>query len=112
MTLPQAHIHLGSGCQCPKRFEWAKMDLDTGAAANTYPLNFGPDGAGDGRFYRTARGGWIPDDGASRFKGYDENGLLRSLNGRLSGVHKCCVVLQRLLAWEDNISTWDMTVDT
>ena len=41
-----------------KRFEWVKMNLDTGAAVNTFPLNFGPDGAGDGRFYRTANGEW------------------------------------------------------
>ena len=32
--------------------------------------------------------GWIPDGGAWQFQGYDENGLLRSLNGRLTGVHK------------------------
>ena len=32
----------------PKRFEWVKMNLDTGAAVNTCPLNFGPGGAGDG----------------------------------------------------------------
>ena len=43
------------------------------------PLNFGPEGAGDGRFYRTASGEWIPDGGAWQFQGYDENGLLRSL---------------------------------
>ena len=61
------------------RFEWVKMNLDTGAA---------PDGAGDGRFYRTASGEWIPDDGVWQFQGYDENGLLRSLNGRLTGAHK------------------------
>ena len=30
----------------------------------------------------------IPDGGASQFQGYDENGLLRSLTGRLTGVHK------------------------
>ena len=48
----------------PKRFEWVKMNLDTGAAVNTFPSNFGPDGAGDGRFYRTASGEWIPDGGA------------------------------------------------
>ena len=36
----------------PKRFEWAKMNLDTAAALNTFPLNLGPDGAGDGIFYR------------------------------------------------------------
>ena len=72
----------------PKRFEWVKMNLDTGAAVNTFPLNFGPDGAGDGRFHRTASGEWILDGGAWQFQGYDENGLLRSLNGRLTGAHK------------------------
>ena len=36
----------------PKRFAWAKMNLDTGAEVNTCPLDFDPDGAGDGRFYR------------------------------------------------------------
>ena len=41
-----------------------------------------------GRFYRTASGEWIPDGGAWQFQGYDENGLLRSLSGRLTGVHK------------------------
>ena len=55
---------------------------------NTFPLNFVPEGAGDGRFYRTAGGEWIPNDGAWQFQGYDENGLLRSLNGILTGVHK------------------------
>ena len=50
---------------------------------NAFPLNFGPDGAEDGRFYRTASGEWIPHGGAWQFKGYDENGLLQSLNGRL-----------------------------
>ena len=44
-----------------------EMNLDTGAAVNTSPLNFGPDGAGDGRFYRTASGEWIPDRGAWQF---------------------------------------------
>ena len=59
---------------------------------NTFPLNFGPEVGGDGRFHRTASGEWIPDGGAWQFQGYDENGLLRSLNGRLTGVHKvlCC----------------------
>ena len=70
-----------SATSSPKRFEWVKMNLDTGAAVNTFPLNFGPAGAGDGRFYRTAIGEWIPDGGAWQFHGYDENGLLRSLNG-------------------------------
>ena len=64
------------------------MNLDTGAAVNTFPLNFGPEGVGDGIFYRTASGEWILDGGAWQFEGYDDNGLLRSLNGRLTGVHK------------------------
>ena len=72
----------------PKRFEWVKMNLDTGAALNTFPLNFGPEGAGDGRFYRTASGEWIPDGGAWQFQGYDENGLPRSLNGRLTEAYE------------------------
>ena len=55
---------------------------------NTFPLNLGPGGAGDGRSYRTVGGEWIHDGGAWQFQGYDENGLLRSLNGRLTGVHK------------------------
>ena len=40
----------------PKRLEWVKMNLDTGAAVKTFPLNSGPSGAGDGRFFRTASG--------------------------------------------------------
>ena len=36
----------------------------------------------------TATGEWIPDGGAWLFQGYDENGLLRSLNGRLTDAHK------------------------
>ena len=54
------------------------MNLDTGAAVNTFPLNFGPEEAGDGRFCRTASGEWIRDGGAWQFHGYDEHGLLRS----------------------------------
>ena len=64
------------------------MNLDTGAALNTFPLNFGPEGAGDGIFYRSVIGEWILVDGAWQFQGYYENGLLRSLNGRLTGAHK------------------------
>ena len=44
-------------------------------------------GAGDGIFYRTASGGRIPDGGVWQFQGHGENGLLRSLNGSLTGVH-------------------------
>ena len=91
MTLPQAHFHLAVWMSVPpvvrSGLNGRKKNLDTGAAVNTFPLNFGPEGAGDGRFYRIASGEWIPDGGAWQFQGYDENGLLRSLNGRLTGVH-------------------------
>ena len=60
MTLPQAYFHweglVSSAMSSPKRFERVKMNLDTEAAVNTFPSNFGPDGAGDGRFNRTASG--------------------------------------------------------
>ena len=58
----------------PKRFEWVKVNLDTGN---------GPEGAGDGRFYRTVPevNGFLMVE-LGRFQGYDENGLLRSLNER------------------------------
>ena len=89
---PASSLSLGgldvSATSRPKRFEWVTMNLDTGAAVITFPVNFGPEGAGDGRFYRTASGEWIPDGGAWQFQVYDENGLLGSSNGRLSGVHK------------------------
>ena len=88
------------------------MNLDTGAAVNTFSLNLGPDGAGDGRFHRKATGEWILDGGAWQFQGYDKNGLCRSLNGRLTGVHKVCAVRQKSRAQDDTISTSDMTVDT
>ena len=35
-----------SATSSPKRFEWVKMNLDTGAAVNTFPLNLCPEGAG------------------------------------------------------------------
>ena len=70
---------------------------------NTFQLNCGPEGAGDGRFHWTASGEWLPDGGAlAVFQGYEENGLLRSLNGRLIGVHAC--------KGRQKISTRDMTV--
>ena len=51
-------------------------------------LNFGPEGAGDGRFYRTARGEGILDVELGNSKDMTKNGLLRSLNGRLTDAHK------------------------
>ena len=92
MTIPQPHLHLQvlilvldvSAMSSPKQFECVKMNLDTGAALSTFPLNFGSDGAGDGRFHRTASGECIPDGGPWQFQGDDENGLCRCLSGRLT----------------------------
>ena len=73
----------------PKRIEKVNVNLGTGAAVTTFPLNFGPDGAGYGSFYRTASGVSVSSLVELRsFQGYDGNGLCRSLNGRLTGVHK------------------------
>ena len=41
-----------------------------------------------GTLPQAASGEWIPDGGTWQFQGHDENGLLRSLNGRLIGEHK------------------------
>ena len=115
VTIPQAHFSLESvdlgAMSSPKRFEWVKLNVDTGAAVNTLPLNFGPDGSGDGRFYRTASNECIPDGGAWQFQGCDENGLRRSPNGRLTGAHtKCCAVLVKSRGKDVKISIWDPTV--
>ena len=64
------------------------MTLATGLAVNTFPVTFGPDGAGDDRFYRLASGECTVDGGAWQPQGYDENGQSRSLNGRLTCVHR------------------------
>ena len=63
--------------------EWAKMNLDTGVAVNTFPSNFGPEGKGDGNLYDR-----IPDGEAWPFQRYEENGLHRCLNGRLKDGHE------------------------
>ena len=82
MTLPRAHFHLEvwmsvppvvrSGLNC---WGWGHIPIEL------WPRR-------SGRFSRTASGEWIPNGGAWHFQGYDENGLLRSLNGRLTVVHK------------------------
>ena len=109
MTIPQDRYHFGSfdlGSVSLKRFEWAKTNLDTETAANTFPLNFGRDGAELARFYRTGSGECILDGGAWQFQVYDEDCLCRSLNGRLSGVHK--VLNSRVK--DVKIAIWDLTV--
>ena len=85
-SLSLGSIDLGA-MSMPKRFDWVRMNLDHGAAVNTCPWIFGPERAGDGRYYRTANCASIPDGGPWQFHGYDENGLLQFLNGRLVGVH-------------------------
>ena len=63
-------LHLDATSR-PKRCEWEIMNLDTRAAENTFPLNFGPEGPGDGIIYRIASGFGIPDGGAWQFQGHD-----------------------------------------
>ena len=73
-----------SACSCSlESFEWVKMNLDTGAAVSTFPSNFGPEGTGYGSFHD-----WIPDGEAWQCEGQDDNGLPRSLNGRLTDAHE------------------------
>ena len=99
-----------SAISSPKRFEWAKMMLDTGAAVNTFPLNLGPERAGDGRFCRTASGEWIPDGGAWQFQMRTDCSDICMEDSLV--YTKYCAVLQRSRAKGDRISTSDMSVDT
>ena len=89
-----------------------KMNLDTGAAVNTFPLNFSPEGIGDRRFYQAASVEWIPDGGAWQFQGYDENGLPISLKEDSRMHTKCCAVLQRSRAKNNEASIWGTVVVT
>ena len=63
--------------------EWEKMNLDRRVVADTLPSNFGPAGIGGGSFYE-----WIPDSEAWQFQRYDENGLPKSLDGRLMDAYE------------------------
>ena len=77
-----------SATSSPKRFRMGEHEPGHKSCSEHIPLFIGPEGARDGRVYRTAGGEWLLEGGAWQFQGYDENGLLRSLNGRLTGVHK------------------------
>ena len=79
------------------------MNLDTGAAVNTFPSNFGPEGIADGSFCD-----WIPDGEAWQYQGYDENGLHRSLNGRLTDAPGAAGIACK----ERKTSSWDTMVVT
>ena len=81
------------------------MNLDTGAAVNTCSWNFGPDGEGDGWFCRAASGECILGSEAWQFQGYDENGVRRSLNGRLTR-NTQYAVLEKLLMMSVKFSMW------
>ena len=65
----------------PKRLEWEKMNLDTGAAVNTFPVNFSPEGMGDEGFYD-----WIPDGEAWQYQGYDEKSFAQISEWK---THRC-----------------------
>ena len=81
-------FHLGATTG-PKRFEWVKMNHGRRSCSEHIPIDFWS------RWSRRCGirsncqwGEWIPDGGAWQCQGYDENGLLGSLNGRLTDVHK------------------------
>ena len=96
----------------PKRFEWEKMNLDTGAAVNTFPLNFGPDGQEmeDSIEQPVANGFLMVVLGNSpRIR---RERVLRSLNGRLTGVNEVLCSAAEIARVGSKISTWDMTVGT
>ena len=64
------------------------MNLDTGEAITTFPLEFGLGQLGKARMYKTASGSLIPDGGNLVFQGYDEQGRWRHLNCRRAPAHK------------------------
>ena len=101
-SFSRGSFDLGAICS-PKRFEWANMNLDTGACSEHMSINIGPDGAGDGRF----RGECVPDGGAWQFQRYDENCLLKSLSGRVTGAHKVLRNrVQRTTRFPSGIRRW------
>ena len=88
------------------------MNLDTGAAVNTFPLNFGPDGQEmeDSIEQPVANGFLMVVLGNSpRIR---RERVLRSLNGRLTGVNKVFCSAAEIARVGSKISTWDMTVGT
>ena len=93
----------------PKRFEEAKINVDTGAAVNICPLNLGPDGTGY-FIEQPVVGECTPDGGAWQFQGYDESGLCRFLNGRPTGVHEVLCSAGEIARKDIKISVWDPTV--
>ena len=89
MSIPQDHS-LGSfdlgAVSSPHRFKWVKMNLGTRAAVSTNPLNFGPDGAGDGKCYteRPVASAFLTLD---NFKATTNIAQVFFLTRRVTGVH-------------------------
>ena len=48
------------------KYEWVKMNLDSGAGVTSFPLKYGPESSGNGSMYKTASGECIPDGGPCR----------------------------------------------
>ena len=87
MTLPQTHFHLEVWMSVPPAVRsglkgW-KMNLDTGAAVNTFTSNIGPE---DSIGLPVVNGFLMVELGNSKDK--TKTDLLRCLNGTLTGVHK------------------------
>ena len=72
----------------PKRFEWWKMNPGHRSCSKHIPIELWSRWSRRWNIFPTASDEWILDGGAWPFQGYGENGLLRSLIGRLTGVHK------------------------
>jgi len=53
-------------------------------------------GSSSGAWYKTASGERIEDAGGAHFIGVDENGIYRSLGGRLTDVHKNLTAAARM----------------
>ena len=69
--------------------EWVRLNVDSGASCTTFPKAWALEGlTGSGASYKTASGEMIDDLGGVKLKASTESGLLTSITGRVSGVHK------------------------
>ena len=69
--------------------EWQKFNYDTGAGITALPPKFAVEATGQTEhYYKTASGELIPDYGTTKLRGIDENGIARTLRGRVTEVHK------------------------
>ena len=76
-------------CAVAASADWVRVNLDTGAGLTVFEKRMAKAGASsNGNSYKTASGEFIEDYGPCELAGEDEHGVLRSLPGRCSDVHK------------------------